>query len=265
MLAAPLILAGTVLARHRGIGRALTGAGLMLLSVTLLGQAAEPLRSSPLLAGFLPLLDSAWPVALMFAAGLAVLCSSSLAAVLLIGSLGLPHDLTAVLVLGANVGGALPAVLAGWPLGAAARRVTVGNLVVRTAGALMALALVGPAAEKLAAAIVLPMSFAVEVHVAFNLVLALIAWPFARPMAEWLARRLPEPPPAAEDAGPRWLDEAVLQTPVMALAGARREALVLGDMVEQMLDLIPPRFQRQRRCSTAPDGRDRGARRPPPA
>ena len=66
VLAAPFILAGTGLARHRGVGRALTGAGLMLLSVKLPEQAAEPLRSSPSLAGFLPLLDSAWPVALMF-------------------------------------------------------------------------------------------------------------------------------------------------------------------------------------------------------
>ena len=60
----------------------------MLLSLALLSQATVPLRESPAMAAFLAMLGNAWPVALAFAAGLAVICSSSLAVVMLILSLG---------------------------------------------------------------------------------------------------------------------------------------------------------------------------------
>ncbi len=110
-----------------GVGTALIGVGLMLVSLMLLDQATAPLRASPQMAAFLPMLDQAWPVALAFAAGIALLCSSSLAAVLLIGSLVLPADLTVVMVLGANLGGAMAPVLAGATLDIAARRVLLGT------------------------------------------------------------------------------------------------------------------------------------------
>src|SRR5690606_29001818 len=78
-----LILIGLVLYRsrssaRRGTGMALIGVGLMLLSLHLLGLATEPMRQSPALAAFIGLLDDAWPVALVVAAVLAFVSSSSL-------------------------------------------------------------------------------------------------------------------------------------------------------------------------------------------
>ncbi|HWL56257.1 MAG TPA: Na/Pi symporter, partial [Paracoccus sp. (in: a-proteobacteria)] len=153
-LSPALILLGYVLRRRKGpvqtgIGTALLGLGLMLVSLTLLDHATTPMRGSAELAAFLPLLDDAWPVALVFSAIVAMLCSSSLAGVLLIGSLALPIDLTVVLVLGANLGGAVSAVIASSGLGTAARRVTIGNLVVRATGCLLALPFAGGAAALL--------------------------------------------------------------------------------------------------------------------
>ena len=58
------------------------------------------------MAAFLAMLGNAWPVALAFAAGLAVVCSSSLAVVMLVLSLGTDPALTVVLCWGANLGGA---------------------------------------------------------------------------------------------------------------------------------------------------------------
>lgn len=242
-----LLLAGHALSRRRkpawtGTGRALIGVGLMLLSLSLLDHAAAPLRQSPLLAAFLPMLDQAWPVALLMAAGLAFACSSSLAAVLLVLSLGLPAGLTVVLVLGANLGGAVVPVMLTAGLGAAARRVAVGNLAIRAIGCVIALPFAGRIGGALQAVPLPWTGLAVEAHLAFNLALALAIWPFTGLIARALDR-LVTPDEGHAEPGPLWLDEAALDTPILALTGAAREVLAIGDTVERMLAQTRLAFQ----------------------
>ena len=242
-----LLLAGYALSKRRkpvwtGTGRALIGVGLMLLSLSLLDHAAMPLRTSPLLAAFLPMLDQAWPVALLMSAALAFACSSSLAAVLLVLSLGLPAGLTVVLVLGANLGGAVVPVMLTAGLGANARRVAVGNLVIRALGCLAALPFAGQIGGLLQQAPLPWTGLAVEAHLAFNLAVALAIWPFAGMIARILERFVATEEDQAEPA-PRWLDEAALQTPILALTGASREVLAIGDAVERMLAQTRLAFQ----------------------
>lgn len=143
-----LLFVGIILYRggstsRQGAGTALLGIALMLLSLHLLSNATEPLRHSPALAAFIGLLENAWPVAMIFSAAIAFASSSSLAAVVLILSLTstgiLSGGLVVALVLGANFGGAIPPVIASLSASAAARRVTLGNLIVRAIGCLLIL------------------------------------------------------------------------------------------------------------------------------
>ncbi|WP_199258331.1 Na/Pi cotransporter family protein [Paracoccus binzhouensis] len=243
-----LLLVGYVLRRRHqrawsGGGLALIGIALMLLSLSLLTQATEPLRDSPAMAAFLAMLGNAWPVALAVAAGLAVVCSSSLAVVMLVLSLGMEPALTVVLVLGANLGGAIPPVMATAGQGIAARRVALGNLIVRGIGCLVALPLAGQAAQLLTAMPLPETGLAVEAHLAFNLVLAAALWPFAALVTRLTAAVLPEeeqsPPIEAQ-----LLDGSALDTPAVALARASRAALAIGDVVERMLQQARTAFAR---------------------
>ena len=234
-----------------GVGQALIGVGLLLLSLVLLAEATEPLRDSPTLAAFLELLGNAWPVAFAMAAALAVLCASSLAVIMLVVSLGAAGSadpvLILVLVLGANFGGAITPVLATLSVGAAARRVTLGNLLVRGLGCLIALPWVLTVGNvvaglsELTRLTALPNDLPVTAHLVFNVALAVLIWPLSGLISRSLQLALPDPP-AAGTEGPRWLDDSVLDRPKLALAGASREALALGDMVERMLRLINTAF-----------------------
>ncbi|MTH63059.1 Na/Pi cotransporter family protein [Paracoccus shanxieyensis] len=247
-VAPALMLLGYVLRKRgnvlaAGIGGALIGVGLMLVSLALLEHATLPMRDSPLLAAFLPMLDNAWPVALLMAAGIAVVCSSSLAAVLLIASIPLPPELTMVLVLGANLGGAVSPVLASAGLGAVARRVAVGNLLVRGIGCLVALPLVATLAPLLAGLPTHLTGLAVEGHLAFNLALAALIWPLNGAIGAVVERILPDDPPVTT-ARRNWLDDTVLDAPLLALSGASREVLAIGDKVERMLSQTRTAFAR---------------------
>ncbi|CUX66221.1 Phosphate:Na+ symporter family protein [Agrobacterium tumefaciens str. Kerr 14] len=246
-----VILAGIVLYRsgstsRQGGGTALIGIGLMLLSLHLLSSATEPMRQSPALAAFIGLLDNAWPVALAFSAGIAFISSSSLAAVVLILSLAstgiLSAGLIIVLVLGANLGGAIPPVVASLSGLPSAKRVTLGNLIVRAIGCAVALPLAGYGADLLEMLPLSPAKLPVDAHLGFNLILAALAWPFSRLLSKLMLRLVPELLQA--DNAPKFLDHGELSTPMVALASATRETLGVGDLIERMLMRAADAFEK---------------------
>jgi phosphate:Na+ symporter len=237
-----VIFCGLVLVRGRsstrqGAGTALIGIGLMLLSLHLLTLATDPMRQSPALVAFIGLLDDAWPVALLLAAVLAFISSSSLAVVVLVLSLAstgiVSSDLLIVLILGANLGGAVPPVVATMAGQSVARRIALGNLIIRGAGCAMALPFAGLAAQAMQLLPLEPEKLPVDAHLAFNLLLAVLAWPLSGAVVK-LTERLVPPDPQPE-SGPRFLDVQALSNPVMALANATREVLGVGDAIERML------------------------------
>lgn len=143
-LAPMLIAAGVVMFTfseakpNKGIARAVLGLGLMLLSLHLLGQSTEPVRQSQVLKALMASLNAVPVLAVIVAAVLAIASSSSLGVVLLVMSLAasgtVQAELGLALVLGANLGGAMPPVLATLGDSPLARRVTLGNLAARLLG-----------------------------------------------------------------------------------------------------------------------------------
>ena len=233
--------------RTRGIGKALVGVGLLTLSLVLLNLASEPMRASPALASFIGVLDSAWIVAFGFAALIALLSSSSLAAVMMIASIAATGDLDAplviALVLGANVGGAVPPVLATLSSGADALRLTLANLSVRGGGALLLLALASSLLPQAPTWFSNIAEQPVQVHLLFNGALVFLAWPLASITARLFEQIVADAPVESKD-GPRHLLPDDLDNPVMALANATREVLDVGDCVERMTKRTMEAFRR---------------------
>ncbi len=75
-----------------------------------------------------------------------------------------------------------------------------------------------------------------NLHLAFNLALALVMLPLVEPLARLVELLQPEQPTEGDDRlRPRQLDPEAIAGPTVALANAAREALRLGDAVEAML------------------------------
>ncbi|MTH61568.1 Na/Pi cotransporter family protein [Paracoccus litorisediminis] len=224
--------------RNRNMGRAVLGLGFMLLALQLLGAVTEPLRGSQTTVAILSGLGNAPAFALLIAAGLAILGSSSLAVVVLVmllaGAGVVGPELALWLVAGANLGGAVPPWLAVRAEGVAAQRLTLANLLVRAIGALAVLVLAGPIARGLGQILTQPDHFVVGAHVAFNLALLIVFLPLLTPISR-LAERL-TPATSGTPASRSHLDDSLLSMPEMALAQAARETLRVGDLVSEMLE-----------------------------
>ncbi len=238
-----LILLGTALhrrsddARYKNLGRVGIGLGLMLLALHLLVLTMAPIQNAQALRAVMQSLADEPMLALLAAAILTWLCHSSVAVVLLIvsfataGVVDAPEALA--LVLGANLGSTLPALLeAHTPV---ARRLPLGNLLVRAFGCLVCLPLLHPITHWLAPLGASPARIAVNFHTAFNLGLAVIFILPVERLAQWLIRLQPEPPRPADPGQPLYLDEAALDSANVALVNATRESMRMADTVESML------------------------------
>ncbi len=225
--------------RPRHLGRVAIGLGLMLVALEMTVDATAPLRDGPALPLLLGDLAGSPLLAFFLAALLTWLAHSSLAIVLLVMSLASNHlvgpTLAIALVLGANVGGAIGPVAITAGADAPARRAQVGNLLMRLMVALPLLLLLPELAGLLRLLTGDPARQVVNAHTAFNLLAAVVMLPLLDPVARLCARLLPDRAVAEDARRPRHLDRDALDTPAEALAGAAREALRMGDIVEGML------------------------------
>jgi phosphate:Na+ symporter len=224
---------------YHGLGRVAIGLGLMLLALRLILMASAPMREAVILEELFGALAHEALILVLIAALLTWLAHSSLAIVLLIMALAsvgvLPLTTACALVLGANLGAAMPAVTATFADKPAARRVAVGNLLFRLTGVVVALPFIAAVVPWLQLVEAAPNRVVVNFHTAFNLALGLAFILLTDVVAKLCARLLPDLPVEADPEQPRHLDRTTLDSPSLALACAAREALRMGDLTETML------------------------------
>lgn len=239
------ILVGVVLFTTRQsstagrVGRILIGLGLMLLALSLIKTSANVLTQAPAVRELLSAMRSDLALEITVGALLAVLSYSSLAIVLLTATLAstqvIPVDVALGLVLGANLGSGLLAVVTTLNANIQTRQVPLGNLVFKVLGVAMAAPLVSlwlqhahPWLGDVSTGIVL-------FHLSFNL----LVWAFFIGLTPLITRAveywLPIPPKSTLTGRQRHLDPSALATPSLAFSCAVREAMHQADVVETML------------------------------
>ena len=244
VVAPPLVLCGVLAfrwssgSRVRNVGRSIIGLGLMLMALAGLQATLGAVENAPLLHSFLESLGSDPLIAVVLAGLLTWGCHSSVVMVLLVGSLSANHVINApetlALVLGANVGGALPPLLHASTT--AARRLPLGNLLVRLTGVLLLLPWLMPLTALVLRLLPDQERLAVNFHLLFNLALA---GGFLANVDRWAAvllRWLPDPPRPLDPGRPLYLERAAVDSASVALANAARETLRMSDLAAAMLD-----------------------------
>jgi phosphate:Na+ symporter len=240
-----LICAGVVLflsrkqSRAGQIGRVAIGLGLLLLALQLIVETARPIAESNSIEALFASLTGDLLLDALVGALFAILTYSSLAAVLLTatlagsGMISLPVAIG--LVIGANVGSGVLALLSSSMQSAAGRRVALGSLLYKLLGLLLVLPLVEPLVHWMSGLGWSAANLVITFHLAYNSLRCLLMLPSVGLMARLCSLLLPERVQDNGVAKPRHLDRAALDTPSLALANAVRETLRIGDLVEQML------------------------------
>jgi phosphate:Na+ symporter len=227
-------------ARAGQIGRVAIGLGLMILALQLIATATRPIIEAAGAKVLFANLTGDILLDMVIGALFAILSYSSLAVVLLTATLVasgvIGTSVGMALVLGANLGSGMLAVLTTLGASPETRRVPLGNLVFKGLGCVLMVPFLGYAEQWLWQADASPARLIVNFHLVFNLLLAATFLFLVDRVARLTERLLPSAAASDHAGTPRHLDPVALQTPTLAIGCAAREALRIGDVIQDMLE-----------------------------
>jgi len=231
----------------RQIGRILIGLALIFVSLDMIRLATGPMVANPATEAVMSYLGRDLLTAFILGAVFAWVVHSSVAAVLLFVTLAgqavLPVPAAAAMILGANLGGAFIAYVLTLSAPLPSRRIVVANLVLRGGGAALVTLLIAAEPDLLDRLGAGPTRQSINLHLVFNLALAVIALPFVGALTSVLVRTMPDKP-ADENtlAAASALDPSALDRPQRGLDCAARELLGMGQKIEHMLIAVEPLY-----------------------
>lgn len=229
--------------RLKQVGHALLGLGLMFFGVSLLGQSVTPLESWKPFMHLMGQMSNPLLGILVAAAFTAVVQSNAatMAVVIALGSHGLmTFDAALMTVLGSNIGGSIIALVAAVGKPREALRTAVANIMFRVVMAAIILVF----AEQYIQLVehfgrALPREVA-NAHLLFNLGMALVFLPFIGPISKLLVWVIPSRHHKKKGVQAEFLDEVLLNTPMLAFAATRQELSRVGDRISIMMrDILP--------------------------
>jgi phosphate:Na+ symporter len=222
------------------IGRVAIGLGLMLLALQMVMAATKPITESQGVRVIFSTLSGDPMLDMLIGAAIAVVSFSSLAVVLLTATLAASKvvavPVALCLVLGANLGSGILALIVNARTPGGGRRVAFGNLVFKVAGCIVFATALPWVLEWLARFEPDTRRQVLHFHVLFNVAIAAIFLGLTDAVARFIEKWMPVSKDQVALCQPRFLDAAAISTPALALANAAREALRIGDIIEHMLN-----------------------------
>jgi phosphate:Na+ symporter len=225
-------------------GTVVLGLGLIFFGMSLMGDAMSPLRSSETFIDVMASLENPFLGVAVGAGFTAVIQSSSATTgiVIVLAQQGLISLETGIaLIMGANVGTAITALMASIGKPREALRAGAAHAMFNVGGAVIWIPFIGllaSAVEDLGGGDARELANA---HTLFNVINAVLIIGLIPVFARFIERIVPDAP---EEEGRtvrvRYLDRTLLRTPSLALDRARLELLRMADRVRSMLgDILP--------------------------
>ena len=228
--------------KRKSQGTALMGLGLIFFGMVVMGAAMSPLRTYEPFINMMETLDNPLLGILAGAVITAILQSSSATTgiVIVLASQGLITPGAGIaLVLGANIGTSVTALLAAIGKPREAQRAAVAHLLFNVVGVIIWIPFVGWLVSIVGSVGGGTAREVANAHTIFNVANALIFLPFVNQFAALVTKLVPDKP-VEGDMRPKYLDKSLIRNPSLALSAARMEMLRMASRVQGMLaDILP--------------------------
>lgn len=239
-------------AKIKNLGQAILGFGFIFYGMMLMSSAMSPLRNYPAFLDWLVFL-SMYPVLVVVVTALFTAIVQGSAASIALGIALVQQGFISLeagimMMFGANIGTTATALLASIASSREAKRVAFAHLFFKIGGVLLFF----PLSDKFIELIQLTSGASAHqianAHTIFNTVNMLVFLPFTHHLAGLMCRLIPDR--VDEEREAKYLDEAVLGVPDLALGGAKSEILRMAKLIHREMLPLSIRYLEEQREET---------------
>ena len=232
--------------KRKEIGNIILGFGILFTGMGAMSGAMKPLASSPMFTDVLLAIGDNWFIGIIAGAAItAVLQSSSATTGILIAlaSTGLIDiGLALPIVFGCNIGTCITAMLASVGTNKTAHKAALLHLVFNIVGTIVFLPFIGLIAKFVQH--VSPDDVSRQIanaHTVFNVANTALLLPFTNYIIKFINKAIPCEE-NIEKAGPKYIDDRVLETPVIAAGQVIKETIRMANKAKENVELSKKAF-----------------------
>ncbi len=237
-IAAGLVLMGIKKGKYSGIGQVIMGFGFLFLGMILMGEGVQPLKSEAVFQEFIGGFSSNPLLGLLVGAVFTGIIQSSSATSALTVAMAAEGFLTlgaaVPIILGANIGTCITAVLASIGTSLSSRRAALIHVIFNVIGVMAFLPLLPLFTSFIAGTSADLARQVANAHLAFNVITTLMLLPFAGVLILLVKRILPGEV-IKVDNGTKYINDHLLRAPSVAMRQAELEAHYMGGIVVGMM------------------------------
>jgi phosphate:Na+ symporter len=224
--------------RWLALGTALLGVGLIFLSLDTMKAGIKPLVDQPHIQAWLVAMGRTPILGVLAGTALTGVIQSSSAVTSLTVALGISNAITLPgaigIILGANIGTCVTGLIAALRSSPSSRRASLAQILINLFGVALFLPFISPFAALLARSSSNLGRQIANAHSVFNIVVSLVLFPFIPVIVHICKTLIPGEEPAPTLA--QYLDDNMLRVPTVALTGASKEVVRVGNLARDMLD-----------------------------
>ncbi len=232
--------------KRREIGNIILGFGILFTGMGIMSGAMKPLASSPIFSDMLVAIGDNWFIGIIAGAAITALLQSSSATTGILIALAttgtIDIHLALPIVFGCNIGTCVTAIIASIGTNKTAHKAALLHLIFNIAGTVLFLPFLGVIAEFVSYTSAGDVSRQIaNAHTVFNVANTIILLPFTKYIIMFINKVIPGED-EIEKAGPKYIDDRVLETPVIAAGQVIKETIRMANKAKENVELSMKAF-----------------------
>lgn len=232
--------------KRKEIGNIILGFGILFTGMGAMSGAMKPLSSSPMFSSALLAIGDNWFVGIIAGAAITALLQSSSATtgiLIALASTGLISiDLALPIVFGCNIGTCITAIIASIGTNKTAHKAALLHLIFNIVGTVVFIPFIGIIAKFVQYMSPEDVSRQIaNAHTVFNVSNTLLLLPFTNLIIKFINKVIPCEE-KIEKVGPKYIDDRVLETPVIAAGQVMKETIRMANKAKENVELSVKAF-----------------------
>ncbi|MBU3210125.1 Na/Pi cotransporter family protein [Clostridium algidicarnis] len=233
--------------KRREFGNIILGFGILFMGMGIMGDSMKPIAGSQQFKDLIIAIGDNWAIGIVAGLAMTAVVQSSSATtgilIALAGTGSIDMSIAIPVILGCNIGTCVTALLASIGTSKTARKAAVIHLCFNVIGTLIFIPLRGPLAQLVQ--YISPINTQRQIanaHAVFNITNTIILLPLSKYLII-IANKVIKGEDEIEKVGPKFIDDRLLETPVIALGQVIKEVLRMANKAKKNVEIAIKAFE----------------------